>query len=401
MVTKTNMTEQMGQVIVDFTTIAIQTGGWMEMDRLYLYNRLKTMSGYSGELSQPVHAINANEAPELAAQLTECYFQKSKQDQVSQVERKQKLVDFLDLLTPPTSVVNALFAKYYAKSPKEATDYFYQLNKTTGTIQKEGELIDEPLFVDKAQFKACIVPDGAMEKAFDANYRFDMEGSCGVTTEEIHTNRRMIRMNLQGESYGFHYLSDEILAEEFTVIAEKEQSLSLHAQLSHLGQLVELFPHYFVATNKGNNQEWVGDQYRGARNSLPIYQASGNFQCKLPFFPDVAVTALNWPVPVLRLQATNQQALLKTAEYVIKALQQGEQIGDANNSLHLTTAAKDVLLLARKSDSGHELYVAFHSEKTLTEVQALGAFGILVTPNASIADQEVFIQQLNDTFHSF
>ena len=401
MVTKTNMTEQMGQVIVDFTTIAIQTGGWMEMDRLYLYNRLKTMSGYSGELSQPVHAINANEAPELAAQLTECYFQKSKQDQVSEVERKQKLVDFLDLLTPPTSVVNALFAKYYAKSPKEATDYFYQLNKTTGTIQKEGELIDEPLFVDKAQFKACIVPDGAMEKAFDANYRFDMEGSCGVTTEEIHTNRRMIRMNLQGESYGFHYLSDEILAEEFTVIAEKEQSLSLHAQLSHLGQLVELFPHYFVATNKGNVQERVGDQYRGARNSLPIYQASGNFQCKLLFFPDVAVTALNWPVPVLRLQATNQQALLKTAEYVIKALQQGEQIGDANNSLHLTTAAKDVLLLARKSDSGHELYVAFHSEKTLTEVQALGAFGILVMPNASIADQEVFIQQLNDTFHSF
>ncbi|MGM8138291.1 hypothetical protein [Enterococcus italicus] len=83
------MTEQMGQVIVDFTTIAIQTGGWMEMDRLYLYNRLKTMSGYSGELSQPVHAINANEAPELAAQLTECYFQQSKQDQVSEVEWKK------------------------------------------------------------------------------------------------------------------------------------------------------------------------------------------------------------------------------------------------------------------------------------------------------------------------
>jgi len=401
MVTKTNMTEQMGQIIVDFTTIAIQTGGWMEMDRLYLYNRLKTMSGYSGELSQPVHEINANEALELAVQLTECYFQQSKQDQVSQVEWKKKLVDFLDLLTPPTSVVNALFAKYYAKSPKEATDYFYQLNKTTGTIQKEGELIDEPLFVDKAQFKACIVPDGAMGKAFDADYRFDMEGSCGTTTEEIHTNRRMIRMNLQGESYGFHYLSDGILAEEFTVIAETEQSLPLHAKLSHLGQLVELFPHYFVATNKKNNQERVGDQYRGARNSLPIYQASAKFQCKLPFFSGVAVTALNWPVPVLRIQATNQQTLLKTAEYVVQALQQGEQIGDANNSLHLTTAAKDVLLLARKSDSAHELYVAFHSEKTLTEVQALGAFGILVMPNASIADHKRFIQQLNGTFHSF
>lgn len=33
------------QMIADFTTLAIQAGGWMELDRLYLQNRLLSMIG--------------------------------------------------------------------------------------------------------------------------------------------------------------------------------------------------------------------------------------------------------------------------------------------------------------------------------------------------------------------
>ena len=33
------------QMIADFTTFAIQAGGWMELDRLYLQNRLLSMIG--------------------------------------------------------------------------------------------------------------------------------------------------------------------------------------------------------------------------------------------------------------------------------------------------------------------------------------------------------------------
>ncbi|HJF19538.1 MAG TPA: UDP-glucose--hexose-1-phosphate uridylyltransferase, partial [Enterococcus columbae] len=33
------------QVVTDFTTLAIQAGGWMEMDRLYVQNRLLHLIG--------------------------------------------------------------------------------------------------------------------------------------------------------------------------------------------------------------------------------------------------------------------------------------------------------------------------------------------------------------------
>lgn len=41
----------------------------------------------------------------------------------------------MDFLTPPPSVVNALFAQQYAKSPQEATDYFFELCKTNDYIK--------------------------------------------------------------------------------------------------------------------------------------------------------------------------------------------------------------------------------------------------------------------------
>ena len=35
----------LSQTIADFTTLAIAAGGWMEMDRLYLHNRILGMIG--------------------------------------------------------------------------------------------------------------------------------------------------------------------------------------------------------------------------------------------------------------------------------------------------------------------------------------------------------------------
>ena len=35
----------LSQTITDFVTLAIEAGGWMEMDRLYLQNRVLAMIG--------------------------------------------------------------------------------------------------------------------------------------------------------------------------------------------------------------------------------------------------------------------------------------------------------------------------------------------------------------------
>ena len=54
-------------------------------------------------------------------------------------------------ITPPPSVVRAEFAKRYAESPKEATNYYYQFSQATNYIRKDRIAKDEKWVTDTVQ----------------------------------------------------------------------------------------------------------------------------------------------------------------------------------------------------------------------------------------------------------
>ena len=124
------------QRIADFTTLAIQAGGWMELDRLYLQNRLLSMIGEQ-ELGEVDIRPVATPAADLAEQL--CQVASANQLVKTEQQKEQFMVQLMDLLTPPPSVVNAFFAQHYAKEPQEATEYFYQLCQKNGTVIEQEE----------------------------------------------------------------------------------------------------------------------------------------------------------------------------------------------------------------------------------------------------------------------
>lgn len=126
------------QMIADFTTLAIQAGGWMELDRLYLQNRLLSMIGEQ-ELGEVDIRPVATPAADLAEQL--CQIASANQLVKTEQQKEQFMVQLMDLLTPPPSVVNAFFAQHYAKEPQEATEYFYQLcQKTVRSLNRKNLL---------------------------------------------------------------------------------------------------------------------------------------------------------------------------------------------------------------------------------------------------------------------
>lgn len=92
------------QMIADFTTLAIQAGGWMELDRLYLQNRLLSMIGEQ-ELGEVDIRPVATPAADLAEQL--CQVASANQLVKTEQQKEQFMVQLMDLLTPPPSVVNA------------------------------------------------------------------------------------------------------------------------------------------------------------------------------------------------------------------------------------------------------------------------------------------------------
>jgi galactose-1-phosphate uridylyltransferase len=202
-------------MIKELVSFAIQTGGWMEMDRVYLENKLK-------ELVDDKEIEEFSTVNELALALAD--------------GNETVYAQLLDYVTPPPSVVNAYFAEYYHKSAKEATAYYFELEKQTGFME------------------------AAKEKTPKDFLSFDSEG--------VHSlfNRRFIRMNLGGESWGFQLLP----------VSEKEMGIVFPENVTDFScdekkwlkalEIAEIFPHYFVSfgsnffvTEVKNDENLIGN----------------------------------------------------------------------------------------------------------------------------------------------
>ncbi|MGM9886123.1 MAG: hypothetical protein ACI31W_02660 [Lactococcus sp.] len=127
------------------------------------------------------------------------------QDRIFLENRLANLTDDMDkkvLVTPPASVLNAYFAELYQKrSPKDATDYFFNLSK------------DLELFQEKPDFR--------------------LEGKAGAE------NFRFIRLNLSGKSFGFCYKNAQ---EEALIFSE----FPLKITRELVFELSQIFPHYVL-----------------------------------------------------------------------------------------------------------------------------------------------------------
>jgi UDPglucose--hexose-1-phosphate uridylyltransferase len=165
---------------------AIHIGGFMEMDKNYLRNRL---------------APQVDDAPYTMEITTlELVRALAKTDEIA--------LSILDLMTPPPSVVNAFFAKHYSDSPKEAMEYYQHLLSETGFFDLAKE-IDNEVF---------------------ANFS---EGESPVPS------RRFIRMNLSGESWGMQAVAtDRLLVFPENPVSKRKHWL--HALL----QTIEVFPEF-------------------------------------------------------------------------------------------------------------------------------------------------------------
>jgi len=121
------------QTISDFTSLAIASGGWMEIDRVYLQNRIL---GLIGETE--FEELEPHQSPQESTKLLDELIATAQKNQVIGDSLSEKEIfgaQLMDFLTPPPSVVNAFFAQFYAEDPKKATDYFYDLCKTNDYVK--------------------------------------------------------------------------------------------------------------------------------------------------------------------------------------------------------------------------------------------------------------------------
>lgn len=328
------------QTVKDFVTLAIQSGGWMEMDRLYLENRVIAMIG-ENSLSKAENRIVSESAVELVDQLL-VQAEKNQVIKDLQAERDMLEAQLMDLMTPPPSVVNAYFAQYYSKNPVQATDYFFKLSKDNDYI-KTREIARNIIFPAKTEYGELEItinlskPEkdpkqiAAERQLKQVNYPdcmlcMENEGYKGRMNYPARTNHRIIRMNLDGESWGFQYSPYAYYNEHCIILSEEHRPMKItKATFRRLLKIIEVLPHYFVGSNA--DLPIVGgsilshDHYQGGRHTFPMAVAEIERNFELKDFPNVKAGIVKWPMSVIRLQGKNQEDLIEASQLIFEKWQ--------------------------------------------------------------------------------
>lgn len=374
------MPKMISQTIVDFTTLAIASGGWMEMDRVYLQNRILGMIGET-----KMETTEIRQSPKSSLQLKDELLEKAKMNQMigtSTSEEEMFAAQLMDFLTPPPSIVNAFFAQFYSKDPQSATDYFYKLCKEndsvkTRAIAKNIAFPVETVYGNlEISFNATKdnTPVFHEESTSDGIPKcqlcMETEGYKGSNTFPARTNQRIIRMNLDGESWGFHYLPEGYYNEHCIIASEQHRPLEItQRSFERLLRIVEVLPHYFIASNadlaNDSGAMLAHDHYQGGRHHFAIENASIKQSFSFTDFPNVAVGILQWPLSVLRLQGENKADIAQAAYRIMNKWK-----GYSNEDLSIFAYSTDgishhaVTPIARKTSAGFELDLVLRDNNT-------------------------------------
>lgn len=324
------------QTIFDFTTLAIKAGGWMDMDRIYLQNRVL---GMIGEDALGEYEIKMPERTSI--QLMDELVAKAKENGVvGETLAEQEIFEaqLMDLMTPPPSVVNALFAQHYSKDPKEATDYFFGLCKDNDYI-KTRAIAKNIVFPAETEYGTLEItinlskPEKdpkeivAQRNAVTVDYPkcmlcMENEGYKGRMNYPARTNHRIIRMNLDGEGWGFQYSPYAYYNEHCIVLREEHLPMKISRKtFERLLKVIEVLPHYFVGSNA--DLPIVGgsilshDHYQGGNHSFAMAKAEMEKSFTLTAYPQIKAGIVKWPMSVIRLQSVSQEQLVDCADHIL------------------------------------------------------------------------------------
>jgi len=375
------------QTISDFTSLAIASGGWMEIDRVYLQNRIL---GLIGETE--FEELEPHQSPQESTKLLDELIATAQKNQVIGDSLSEKEIfgaQLMDFLTPPPSVVNAFFAQFYAEDPKKATDYFYDLCKTNDYVKTRAIAKDIvfPVETEYGNLEITInlsKPEKdpkqiAMEKNTEqldypkCQLCMENEGYKGRSNFPARTNHRIIRMNLDGESWGFQYSPYAYYNEHCIVLSEEHRPMEITKQtFDRLLKIIEVLPHYFMGSNA--DLPIVGgsilshDHYQGGRHTFAMDKAPIEFSFSLEKFPNVTAGIVKWPMSVIRLQAKNKEELARAAHEIFAkwAVYSDEQL-DISAYSQDGTLHHSVTPIARKKEDFFEMDIVLRDNNVSKE----------------------------------
>lgn len=244
----------------------------------------------------------------------------------------------MGLLTPKPSQVIKAFYENYDKSPKDATDYYYNLAKKSDYI-REYRIKNDVKWITKTPYGDIDITINLSKpekdpKAIAAALKMkqsaypkcqlckENEGYSGRVNHPARQNHRIIPIQL-GESDFYLQYSPYVYYNEHCIVFNSEHiPMKIdRAAFEKLFAFVKFLPDYFVGSNADlpivggsilTHEHFQGGNYEFAMAKAPI-----ETEFVFEGYEDITAGIVKWPMSVIRLACEDSDRLAELSEKIL------------------------------------------------------------------------------------
>ena len=300
----------------------------------------------------------------------------------------------MGVLTPRPAQVIEKFQALYAKSPRAATDWYYQFSQDTNYIRRDriakdvqwkapteyGELditinLSKPEKDPKAIAAARNLPASAYPRC---QLCAENEGYAGRVNHPARQNHRIVPITINGSPWYLQYSPYVYYNEHCICLNKVHTPMKIdRACFAKLLDFVGQFPHYFVGSNADlpivGGSILAHDHFQGGRYTFAMEKAPVETPFAFPGFEDVRAGIVKWPMSVVRLTAADPARLIDLADRILTSWrgytdESATILAETDGEPHNT-----ITPIARRRGTDYELDLVLRNNLT-TEEHPLGLY---------------------------
>lgn len=300
----------------------------------------------------------------------------------------------MNALMPRPGEVIQNFKSHYQNSPKEATDYYYDLSRASNymrtdriakdlhwvTDTKYGPIditinLSKPEKDPKDIAKAKLLPPSKYPKCLLCK---ENEGYAGTLSHPARNNHRIIPLDLNQNRYFLQYSPYSYYNEHCIVFNEEHIPMVINENTFRcLLDFVRQFPHYFLGSNADlpivGGSILTHDHFQGGSYTFAMEKATMKEEINSTAYPGVSYGRVIWPLSVLRLRSKEIEPMVQCAMKVLDAWKHYDDPSVDILSNSEDTPHNTITPIARKQGDYYELDLTLRNNRT-TEEFPMGIF---------------------------
>lgn len=243
----------------------------------------------------------------------------------------------MGIMTPKPSQVIKEFNKKYDNSPKEATEYYYNLAKKSDYI-REYRIKNDVKWVTKTEYGDIDITINLSKpekdpKAIAAALKMkqssypkcqlckENEGYCGRVNHPARQNHRIIPIKLDDSDFYLQYSPYVYYNEHCIVFNSEHIPMKIDkAAFKKLFAFLDKFPHYFIGSNAGlpivGGSILTHEHFQGGNYEFAMARAEIETPFVFDGYEDITAGIVKWPMSVIRLAGEDGDRVLDLADKI-------------------------------------------------------------------------------------